>query len=76
VSKAPKKPHYSAIILSSSGADLGPISISDATDDVEAGKLAMERGGKWMKANGVADARIQIVKDGKGIRTIPVETPK
>jgi hypothetical protein len=76
MSQAPKKPHYSAVILSSSGADLGPIELADATDDIHAGNLAMDRGGKWMVANGVDRATLKIVKDGKGIRTIPVEAHK
>jgi hypothetical protein len=73
MTEAQGRAHYSAAILGPAGEDLGPIRVDDASDDIDAGNLAMERGGKWMTANGVGRATIQIVKDGKGIRSIPVE---
>ena len=72
MTETPRKPHYAAAILSPSREDLGPIHIADASDDIDAGNLAMDRGAQWMVANGMERARLQIVKDGKGIRSIPV----
>ncbi|MGA8447531.1 MAG: hypothetical protein WB766_20450 [Roseiarcus sp.] len=76
MSNAAKKPHYAAVILNDAGEDMGPIRISDANDDDEAGRLAMDRGAPIIGAKGLARAKIQIVKDGKDIRTIPVEAHK
>lgn len=71
-----KRPDYTAVILSPSGEDFGPIHIADARDDLEAGSFAMDRGAPQIAASGLDRATIQISKDGKGIRSIPVESHK
>ncbi len=74
MNQAPTKPHYSAVILSSSGVDLGPIHLADANNDDEARAFAHDRAAKWMAANGVDRATVQIVKDGVSFPPIRVET--
>ncbi len=76
MAQAPKRPHYSAVVFDEAGKDFGPINLSDAKDDDEAGALAMERGSKLIAASGLDRATIHIVKDGKTFRSIPVESHK
>jgi hypothetical protein len=76
MAEMPERPLYTAAVFSPIGEDLGSIYLADAKDDDQAGTLVMGRAAEWMARHGVDRATVQIVKDGVGMRSIPVEYNK
>ena len=64
---------YSAVVLDfETGADLGPIDLSDAKTDKQAAEFAKERGTDEIRSRGIARARIKIARGGFGLPLIEV----
>jgi hypothetical protein len=69
------RPHYAASLFRNANLtdELTPVGIGDATNDTDAVEFAEQRAGRWLTDNGIDRATLQVVKDGFGMRTIPLE---
>jgi hypothetical protein len=72
MSEAIKKPFYAAALLDPSdlGSNFTPLAIADAKDNNDAITIAMHQAMEWLVANGIANAVLDIVKDGAEIHSL------
>jgi hypothetical protein len=65
-------PFYAATIFDEVGNDQGPLDMSGAGDDAQAGQIGKRVGERWLVENGQSRATVKITHGSRGLPLIEV----